>query len=63
MSQDELNVGAIIYPELVLRAGQHHTSLPLPTLITALCRKAMVPFDLKTDIEVAATSVYDNTPN
>ena len=59
IGRKKINVGAIIYPEMILRARQHHTSLPFPLLITALCRKARVPFDPKTDIEVAATSSCD----
>ena len=55
----KLDVGSIIYPEMVLRARQHNTSLPFPVLITTLCQKAKVEFNPATDIEIAATSVCD----
>ena len=59
LNRRKLDVCAIIYPEIVLRAQQHNTSLPFPTLITTLCWEAKVEFNPLTDVELTATSVCD----
>ena len=59
LNQSPLNVGAIIYKEMLLRARRQNISLPFPTLITALCRRANVGFNPAIDAELMANSVCE----
>lgn len=48
MTGIKIDVGALIFQEIGIRAMQHATSLPFPCLITALCKAVKVPI-LPTD--------------
>ena len=54
-----VNVGAIIYQEMILRARRQNISFPFPTLITALCRRAGVEFNPAIDVELMASAVCE----
>src|SRR5687767_12444598 len=59
LNLSRVNVGAIIYQEMILRARRQNISFPFPTLITPLCRRAGVEFNPAIDVELMASSVCE----
>uniref|UniRef100_M1DTM1 Putative plant transposon protein domain-containing protein n=1 Tax=Solanum tuberosum TaxID=4113 RepID=M1DTM1_SOLTU len=52
MSRRQIDLGLLVSQEMAMRAKQTQTSLPFPVLITDLCRRAGVPRDTTTNVEV-----------
>jgi len=59
LNLSRVNVGDIIYQEIILRARRQNISFPFPTLITALCRRAGVKFNPAIDEELMASAVCE----
>lgn len=56
IDKNQINLMTIIASEMLMHAGQYHTSFPFLVLITEMCKCAGVPQDTKKDIEVIHTS-------
>lgn len=59
IDRERLNLGSIFAPEIAMREKQNQISLPFLVLITALCRKAGIPFVKKTKVEMTPFSSGD----
>ncbi|KAG5585180.1 hypothetical protein H5410_045614, partial [Solanum commersonii] len=59
ISQGSINIGLLIEQEMAMSAKKRQTSLPFSFLITELCQRAELPWDVTRDFEVTASSSID----